>query len=142
MSEENKAVVRRYIEEVLNQGNLDTVDEVFTTDYVYHGRPEDPSDAEGAKKMAIRAHNAFPDLHITIEDQIAEVDKVATRWTSTGTSKGSYDKIGPSGKKVRWSAIFIHRLEEGKIAEGWVVTDRLGMVSHMGVAPNHGPDHT
>ena len=137
MSEENKAVVRRYIEEVLNQGNLATVDEVFTTDYVYHGRPEDPSDAEGAKKMAIRAHNAFPDLDITIEDQIAEGDKVATRWTANATSKGSYDKIGPSGKKVRWTAIFIHRLEGSKIAEGWVVTDRLGMMRQMGAVPDH-----
>ena len=135
MSEKNKALVRRYFEEVLNRGELATVDEIFAANYFYHGRPEDRTDPEGTRQMAIRVRNAFPDLHITVDDQIAEDDRVVTRWTLSGTSQGSYSTIGPTGKRVQWSAIFIHRLEGGKIAEAWVVTDRLSMVRQLGVIP-------
>ncbi len=134
MSAENKAVFRRYFEEVLNTGNLDLVDELIARTYVSHyptgydfgGGPE------GVKQIVTAVRAGFPDVHFTIEDLIAEGDKVVGRWTFRGTHQGDFMGILPTGKKVSVMGIAIYRVARGKIAEAWVAWDSLGLVQQLG----------
>ena len=108
MSEENKAIVRREIEEVFSaQGNLDVADEIFAPEYV--GYPEDVRGPEGAKETAKMYRNAFPDVQLSIEDQVAEGDKVVTRWIGSGTHQGEMMGIAPTGNQVRVDGMTISR---------------------------------
>ena len=135
MSEENKAIVRREIEEVFSaQGDLDVAYEIFAPEYV--GHPEDVRGPEGAKEMARMYRNAFPDVQLSIEDQVAEGDKVVTRWIGSGTHQGEMMGIAPTGNQVRVDGMTISRIEDGKIVEEWDIYDALGMMQQLGAIPS------
>ena len=127
--EENKAIVRRFVEAYNNQ-NLDLFDDLLAPDYVDHtskvGR-------EGLKQLMNMAFNAFPDLHETIEDIIAEGDKVWVRLTYTGTHTGEFMGIAPTGKKITAMAVAIYRIVNGKLSEYWNVTDKLALLKPQGI---------
>jgi predicted SnoaL-like aldol condensation-catalyzing enzyme len=116
VSEENKALVRREIEELFNHtGDLDVAEEVYAPDYVGHDptMPEDLHGVEAARQFAAGMRSAFPDLTCTIEDQIAEGEKVVTRWSASGTHQG-----------------------EGKVVESWDNYDAMGMMQQLGHIPS------
>jgi steroid delta-isomerase-like uncharacterized protein len=137
MSEHNKAVVRRLFEEVINKGNLSVADELFTPNYEHHdpSSPDFGRGPESAKKRATLYRNAFPDVHMTIEDIIAEGDTVMVRWSSRGTHKGELNGIAPTGKQVNISGITVARLSNGKLAESHVNWDALGLMQQLGAVP-------
>ena len=124
-AEENKAVVRREQEELWNHtGNLDAAEELFAAEQ-----------AEGARQEAADFRRGFPDVVSTIEDLIAEGDKVVARWTSHATHQGEYMDIPPTGKEVEFTGISLYRVEGGKIAESWDVEDELGLMRQLGAIP-------
>jgi steroid delta-isomerase-like uncharacterized protein len=134
--EENRALVRRYAEETFGKGNVAVSDELLSPEYVHHTLlPGITPDREGRKQLAAMLHTAFPDLHVTIEDIATEGDKVAVRWTCSGTHKGEYMGIAPTGKQVTWTGMSIHHIEGGKIAQSWDEVDNLGMMQQLGVIP-------
>jgi steroid delta-isomerase-like uncharacterized protein len=137
-AEQNKAICRRADEELFNRGNLDVADELFAVDYVYHDPTggEDWRGPEGVKRYVSMFRTAFPDLHLTIEDQIAEGDKVAYRWTARGTHQGELMGIAPTGNRVTVTGIAIARLADGKIEEMWESSDALGLMRQLGVVPS------
>ena len=137
--EENKAIVRRAYEEVWNQGKLDVTYEIFAADFVGHipGSP-DIHGPEGLKQYVNMHRTAFPDLKLTIEDQIAEGDKIVTRWSSTGTHKGELMGIPPTGVQVTSTGICFARIAGGKFVETWPHSDALGMLQQLGVIPPPG----
>jgi predicted ester cyclase len=129
-AEENKAVVRRFFEEVVNEGNLNTVDEIFASHFVLHD-PRYDGPCEGSpddvKTIVEEIRTAFPDVRVNIEHQIAdENDSVATRWTGTGAHEGEIDSIEPSHVQVEFDGMSFSHLSAGKIDETWnVMEDRL-----------------
>src|SRR5918999_3118439 len=126
MSEANKAVSRRVFE-IFNSGDVDLFDEIVTPDFVNH----DPSAApgvEGAKQQTLLYRSAFPDLEVRVEDQIAEGDRVVSRWSARGTHRGDLLGIAPTGKQTTATGITIDRLEGGKIVESWTNWDTLGLL--------------
>jgi steroid delta-isomerase-like uncharacterized protein len=136
-TENNKNIVRRWIEEGWNKGNLALVDELYTADYVQHD-PNSPVLGNGRKALkgyvgALRG--AFPDLHFTIGDMIAEGDQVALRFTMRGTQTGPFGNIPASGKAGVATGQLTFRLEAEKIAEVWVNVDVLGLMQQLGVIP-------
>ncbi len=137
MSEENKAIVRREVEELFGQGSLDVADEVYAPDYVGHtpDAPEDIRGVEAARQYAASFRNAFPDLQATVEEQLAEGDKVATRFTGRGTHQGDLEGIAPTGNRMEITGIAISRIEGGKIAEDWTNYDGLGLMQQIGAVP-------
>jgi steroid delta-isomerase-like uncharacterized protein len=137
MSENNKAVVRRLLDEVWNKGNLSLVDELFTPTFEFHdaSTPDLGRGPESEKKRVALYRNAFPDLRITIEDMIAEGETVVTSWTCRGTHKGVLSGIAPTGKQITISGITVGRFAHGKIAQGYANWDALGMMQQLGVVP-------
>ena len=139
-TEENKALVRREIEELFNHtGNLDVAEEVYAPDFVGHGptMPEDLHGVEAAKQFAATFRSAFPDLTCTIEDQIAEGDKVVTRWSASGTHQGETEELGPpTGDRMEITGISIERISEGKVVESWDNYDAMGMMQELGHIPS------
>jgi len=135
MSEKNKAMVRRFVEE-MDKGNLNICDELLSADYLYHfpGSPE-PLDRQAHKESARGFYEAFPDLRHTIEEQIAEGDLVVTRMTNRGTHRGEIMGIHPTGKATVFGVIDISRFSSGKIVEEWVQGDLLGMRQQLGAFP-------
>jgi steroid delta-isomerase-like uncharacterized protein len=138
--EENKAIVRRLYEEVHNKGNFVVADELVATNFIDHNAssPEIPPGPEGVKQTFTTFHNAFPDFNVTVEDMVAERDKVVARLTIRGTHKGEFMGIAPTGKQVAIEVIDITRVAEGKIVERWGQADMLGMMQQLGVIPPPG----
>ncbi len=138
ISEENKAISRRADEELFDRGNLDVADELFAPDFVFHDPTsgKDWSGPESVKQYATMMRAAFPDLNYTVEDQIAQGDKVVTRYTASGTHQGELMGIAPTGNKVEITGISITRIEGGKIEEIWESYDALGMMHQLGVIPS------
>jgi steroid delta-isomerase-like uncharacterized protein len=134
-TEENKALARRVIEQMFNEGNLDVADELLALDYVDHdpSLPEDVHGPEGFKQYVGMYRAAFPDLHVQIEDQLAEGDRVATRWTGTGTHDGELAGIAPTGKRVTVPGMEIVRIANGKLVEGWEGYDSGTLMQQLGV---------
>ena len=137
MSEGNKFVIRRSFDELWNKRNLSVADELFNPYYAHH----DPSTSdvgrgpESEKNRATLYRTAFPDLRLTIEDIIAEGETVMARWSCRGTHKGDLSGIAPTGKQVTISGESIARFTGGKMAEGWVNWDALGLMQQLGVVP-------
>lgn len=134
--EQNKALARRAIE-LWSSGDATSVDQIYAPDYVnyQHSHPSSSQVVRGIeawKKFIIEFHQAFPDFHDTIEDQIAEEDKVVTRFTSQGTQKGEIMGISPTGKQVSWTGISIDRIKDGKIVESWGDWDMMSMMQQLG----------
>lgn len=136
-AKENTALVRRFIEEIFNQGNLEVAAEILAPDYLHHDPTTNTfgSGIEGFKQMISFYRHAFPDLQITLEDQVTSEDKVVDRWTGQGTHQGEFMGMAPTGKKVRATGISIHHITDGKIAETWNNYDALGMLQQLGVVP-------
>ena len=133
MSERNKAYIRRVIEEVYNRGDLDVVDEVAASDLIIHASAQDIHGREGAKAYVAALRAGFPDLHFTIEDQVAEGDMVVTRWIARGTHAGEFQGIPATGKEVRLAGTDIDRISGGKVAECWAHVDELGLMRQLGI---------
>ena len=136
MSEQNKATARAVFE-VWTTGDLPRLDELVATDVVHHD-PYDPNAADGlaGMKRTIEANRrTFPDLTIAVEDQIAEGDRVATRWRATMTHRGPTEGPAPSGKRITITGITIDRFEEGRIVEAWRSMDTLGLLRGIGALP-------
>lgn len=133
-AEENKALVRRAYEEIFNKKNIAVLEEFYSTEWVWHLAPSGlPQGLEGYRQQHTMVFAAFPDLQTTIEDMIAERDKVAVRWTATGTHKGEFMGIAPTGKQVTMTGIDIERIAGGKIVETWGLNDVMGMMQQLGV---------
>jgi steroid delta-isomerase-like uncharacterized protein len=135
-AEENKALVRRILEEVWNKGNLAAIDELFAPTHVRHD-PANPGvqDRDGVRQLVTMYRSAFPDLQFTVEDQIAEGDTVVTRYTGRGTHKGALPGIPATGKQATVSGIAISRIVGGKDSEEWVNYDALGLMQQLGAIP-------
>jgi len=142
MSESNKAVVRRLFEEVWNKGNLQVVDELFGPNYTHHdsSTPNFGRGPEGERKRASLYRGAFHDFRMTVEELFAEGESVIARWSSRGTHKGELNGIAPTGKQVSLTGISIARFAGGKIVEGWVNWDALGLMQQLGVVAESGKE--
>jgi steroid delta-isomerase-like uncharacterized protein len=142
-AEQNKAIVRRWFEEVINQGNVETVDTICVqcvpSFVVIKGVSDPPPQGlEGVKELIGVFRTAFPDLHFTIEDQIAEDDKVVTRLAIRGTHRGEFMGIPATGKQMNVSAASIWRVADGKLVDEWVSWDKLEMMQQLGLIPTPG----
>ena len=135
----NKKIFYRTINDFWNQGDVGVMDELYAIDYLGH----DPSGLHGAtleefKQSATGLFIAFPDLHLALNDEIAEGDKIAKRWTVTGTHSGEFMGIPPTENHVTITGISFYRIADGKIVETWWSSDALGMLGQLGVIPPPG----
>lgn len=136
MSEQNKAAVRRWLEKGFNEKNLDEFDNYYGTKLVNHELPPNmPQGLEGTKMFASMFFGAFPNILVTLEDLVAEGDKIVARWSARGTHQGELMGIPPTGKEVLITGIAIDRFEDGKSVEHWEIFDQLGMMQQLGVIP-------
>ena len=133
MSEQNKAIMRRIYDEVFSNGNLAVVDELVVKDVIEH--EEGPQGSEGLKQTVTMFRTAFPDLQFSVEDMIAEGDKVVSRITMRGTHKGEFMGIPATDKTFAVQVIDIIRFANGKAVEHWGVTDSAAMMQQLGGAP-------
>ena len=133
MSADNKAIIRRFYDEVWNQGHVDVALEVFADDYVRHDlRPTTaPPGAAGQRQIAADFRAAFPDLTDTVELLIAEDDLVVARWTMAGTNTGAWGGVPPTGRPLRFSGVNIFRLKDGRVVEVWNHRDDLGVQQQL-----------
>ena len=135
-AEQNKALIRRFVDEVFNRGRSEAIDELVAPDAVDHAAlPGMPPGREGIKLRAAMIRSAFPDFHIIVEDQVAEGDRVAGRYTMRGTHQGELMGIPPTGKPVSISAMDVIRVGDGRLVEHWGQIDMLGMMQQLGVVP-------
>lgn len=135
--EENKAVMLRIQQECFERGNTDVADELIAPDAAYHNPPPGglPPGPEGTKQWAAALRSAFPDYHRTVEDVIAEGDKVVVRATVGGTHRGEIMGIPPTERRVEVSGVDIGRVVDGKLVELWSNYDLLGLMQQLGVIP-------
>jgi steroid delta-isomerase-like uncharacterized protein len=140
MSEQNKTNVRRLFEEVWNKGHVSVADELFATTYTHHdsSTPDVGRGPESEKKRVMLYRTAFPDLQLTVEDIIAEGETVVARWSCHGTHKGELNGIVPTGKQFNITGVSIARFTNGKMFEGYVNWDALGLMQQLGVVPELG----
>jgi predicted ester cyclase len=136
MSEENKALVRRWFAEI-DKGNLQIVDDLIAVDYIDHNPPlpDMAPGREGVKQANALLRAAFPDVRHTIEDQIAEGDKVVTRITGSATFQGEILGIPPTGKLITIEGISIHRIAGGQLVEHWATANQLALYQQLGALP-------
>jgi len=136
MSEENKALVRRWFAE-LDKDNGQIVDDLIAVDYIDHNPPlpDMAPGREGVKQANALLRAAFPDVRHSIEDQIAEGDKVVTRVTARATFQGAILGIPPNGKLITVEGISIHRIAGGQFVEHWAVGDNLSLYQQLGAIP-------
>ncbi len=134
--EENKAIARRWYDEAFNKHRVAAIDELYAPDFVTHDNPLVPEgNSAGAKQLFAGLFAAVPDMSVTVEDIIAEGDKVVARYTTRGTQQGELMSIPATGKSFTMTCIDILRFKDGKIAEHWVEADQLGMMQQLGVIP-------
>ena len=132
--EDNKAIVSRCIEEAFNRHNVAALDEFLAPNVDHHSLPPGvPRDREGFKQFVGMLLTAFPDLRITIEDMVAEGDRVVARATTSGTQSGGFMGMPPTGKQATWTEMFIWRIDGRKAVEMWAELDRMGMMQQLGV---------
>lgn len=139
-TEQNKALVRRMVEEVFNRGNVSRVDELLASDFVEREElpPGIPRDREGVKQLTIAMRTAFPDFKATIDDIVAEGDKVVVRQTWRGTHKGEFMGVPPTGKRVSFGVFDVIRFAGGKGVEHWGLMDSMGLMQQLGAIPTPG----
>jgi predicted ester cyclase len=139
-TEQNKALVRKLVEEAINQGNISMIDELLIPDFVEHEElpPGIPPGREAPKVLFTMLRSAFPDLKATIEHLIAEGDEVVLHMTWTGTQEGEFMGIPPTGKRISINVIDILGIAEGKFVEHWGVMDSMAMMQQLGVVPAPG----
>ena len=130
---QNKEIAHRFLEELWNQGKLDAVDDIVTNDIIIHVAGRDIKGIENFKKFILGYRNAFPDIKFTIEEQIAQGDKVAERYTIRSTHQGELQGIPPTGKQIKIASIDITRFLDGKMVERWGEFDSIGMMMQLGM---------
>jgi steroid delta-isomerase-like uncharacterized protein len=133
---ENKAFVRRFYEDYYNNRRLEMIDEMFSPSYVHHTPevPEGKMSYEEYREHMLLLSRAFPHMKVVIEDQVAENDKVTTRFTMYGTQEGDLPSIPSEGREIKVPVMTILKVREGKIQEGWELYDSLDMAIQLGVA--------
>ncbi len=131
-TEANKAAYRRFMDEAFTGQQFDRVADYIAADMVEH-TPGLSAGAAGVRRDIEMFASAFPDMHVTIEDLIAEGDKVAARYYWTGTHQGAFAEIAPTGKQVRVRGLDIWRMQDGKCVEHWNIEDNLGLMQQLGV---------
>ena len=139
--EANKAISSRFFEEIFGQGKLAVADEIVAAGHTNAGPgafPGLPPGPEGSKMFVSGYRTAFPDVQFTIDEQIAEGDRVVTRWSAHGTHKGALMDIPPTGKYVTVTGVTMDRVVNGKIVESWGIFDQFGMLQQLGVIPAPG----
>jgi steroid delta-isomerase-like uncharacterized protein len=136
-TEQNKQLFRQFIEQVFNQGNVSVIDELLAPDFVEREElpPGLPRDREGVRQMTLMLRSAFPDFKATIEDMVAEGDKLVVRMTWSGTQNGEFMGMPPSGKRMSIGVIDIVRMSGGKFAEHWGLMDSSAMMQQLGAIP-------
>jgi steroid delta-isomerase-like uncharacterized protein len=139
-TEQNKAFVRQMVEEVFNQGNVSQIDEFMAPNFVEHEElpPGIPRDREGVSHLTSMLHSAFPDFKATIDDIVAEGEKVVIRQTWSGSHKGEFMGIPPTGKSVSFGVIDILRIADGKCVEHWGQMDSMSLMQQLGAIPAPG----
>ncbi len=142
MSEgENKTIAQRFNEDVWGKGDEAALEELLDSDFVDHDAlPGQSPDREGHKQILAAFRSAFPDLHVTTEDMVAEGDKVVTRWTAHGTHQGELLGIAPTGREVRIKGIDVLRIAEGRIVERWAQFNDLEVMQQLGAVPEPGQE--
>jgi steroid delta-isomerase-like uncharacterized protein len=136
-AEQNRELIRRFYDEGWTKNNLDVYDELVTDDFNDHqAAPGLPPGREGFKALNVMFRTAFPDLRVDVDNVVAEDDKVGCRWRSTGTHQGELFGIPPTGKKVDVTATVFYRVENGRLAEGWIARDDVGLMRQLGVIPS------
>ena len=134
--EENKAVARRWMEEIWQKASPAAMDELLASNFVFnYASPGVKPDREGYKQSVNGFFVGFPDVQFTTEDMVAEGDKVAVHWTGRCTHKGEYMGVAPTGKQVTWRGISIIRIEGGKIVEEVGYMNMLELMGQLGVVP-------
>lgn len=136
-AEDNKKTARRIVIELINAGNLELIDKLVATNFIEHGAPGGAAQGrESFRQMIPMLRSAFPDLEYTIEDQIAEGDRVAQRLVGHGTMQGEFMGMAPTGKRAEWQEMHIHRFDpDGRLAEHWETSNELGMMAQLGLVP-------
>jgi predicted ester cyclase len=135
--EQNKAVVRQLLDEVFRRGDVTRVDFYLAPSFVEHEElpPGIPGGSEGVKALTTMLHAAFPDFGITIDDVIAEGDRVVVRQTWSGTHQGEFMGIPPTGRRVSFGVIDILRMADGRCVEHWGQMDSMGLMQQLGANP-------
>jgi steroid delta-isomerase-like uncharacterized protein len=135
--EQNKKLLKNAVEEIWNKGNFDLLGDLITDDFVIHfPRPgEELRGPKNVKQFYSDMRQAFPDIHFTIKEQVAEGNKVVTHWSASGTHKGEFKGIPATGNKVNFTAMDIDKIENGKVVECWTNVDELGLMQQLGVIP-------
>ena len=135
-TDENKRLIRRFVQEFKNKANHGIVDELFSPRFEHHFKdPRLPKGREGMKALGGVVVKGFPDVQATIEDLLTEGNKVVERTTARATHKGEFNGVPATGNKVTWSEIHIYRIEGGKVAELWSEIDFLGIMLQIGAIP-------
>jgi steroid delta-isomerase-like uncharacterized protein len=134
MAQENSALIRRWFEEVWNNGRMEAIDEMASPDVIGHGQAQHHTDIglEEFKSLVMGLRTAFPDMKVVIDHTIEEGDKVVARWTATMTHKGEFLGFAASDKQVTITGTTIERISNGKIVEGWDNWDQLGLLVQIG----------
>ena len=133
MSVENKRLARRIFEELGNRGNMAVIPELVGSEFVNHQLDgHEVRGSEGMRRVVGEFRTAFPDVHVTVDDQIAEADIVVTRWTAAGTHRGPLGEVAPTGKRVKFSGISMMRFDNARLIEEWELADQLGLLRQVG----------
>ena len=135
--EENKTIVRQYLEAVWNQKDMSVIDKCIAPDLIQHVRNVPPG-PEGIKRFFQMIYSSFPDAHLTVDDMLAEGDQVMWRFTVRATHLGPFRGIPPTGKSFTLTGMAMTRMREGQMVENWNETDDLGMLQQLGVLPSPG----
>ncbi len=137
MVQQNSALIRRWFDEIWNNGRMEAIDEMASPDVIGHGQAQHDIDVglEQFRAFAIDLRRAFPDMQVSIDQTIEQGDKVVAHWTSTMTHKDAFLGFAPTGRKVTVTGISIQRISNGKIVEGWDNWDQLGLLVQIGAVP-------
>jgi steroid delta-isomerase-like uncharacterized protein len=131
VSQQNKTLARRWFDELFSRGDLDAANEILSADFVDHLTGGDERGLEELKHYVIMYRSAFPDIQDTVEEVVAEGDKVVVRWTSRGTHQGEFMGVAPTGRHVTFSGMRLFRIAENKIVESWVNIDERGLQEQL-----------
>jgi len=133
---DNKSVIRSFIEDVLNQGRLERADDIVIEDFVeFDPLPGQSQGKEGLKEVIRLLRSAFPDIHWTVDEMLAEDDKVFTRFTWSGTHQGAFLGVPATGRRITVKGMVIDRLVAGRMADSRILMDTLGMMQQLGALP-------
>ncbi len=137
--EENKSIVRRFFEVGPSKGDLQAANELLAPGFVLHVPLPCSPGIQGIDEVVSACRAAFQDLYVTVEDMVAEEDRVAARFTARGIHAGAFMGLPPTGKPIAMTGMEIFRLENGKIAELWGEANLLGLMQQLGILPSMGP---